>query len=81
MNKLASLAMVLYGLFAGLPALAQETNQDTAVDVVAELPSAAELEAAGAIIGRIVFERQNVFDPTKPGENKSIFRLASRVFQ
>ena len=48
------------------------------VDAVAGLPSAAELEAAGAIIGRVIIEKQNVFDTSKPGENKSIFRLANR---
>ena len=47
-------------------------------DAVAGLPSAAELEAAGAIIGRVIIEKQNVFDTSKPGENKSIFRLANR---
>jgi outer membrane protein assembly factor BamA len=78
MNKLACLALVLSGFLTELPVLAQETNQDTVVDAVADLPSAAELEAAGAIIGRIVIERQNVFDTSKPGENKSIFRLANR---
>ena len=70
--------MVLCGFLTGLSALAQETQQDTVVDAVAQLPSAAELEAAGAVIGRIVIERQNVFDTSKPGENKSIFRLANR---
>ena len=70
--------MFLSGFLAGLPAPAQETIQDTVVEAVADLPSAAELEAAGAIIGRIIVERQNVFDTSKPGENKSLFRLANR---
>lgn len=43
-----------------------------------KLPSAADLEASGAVIGEIIFARQNVFDTTLPGENKSIFRLANR---
>ena len=44
----------------------------------AEVASPAELEAAGAVIGEIIYEKQNVFDPTKPGENKSLYRLANR---
>ena len=43
-----------------------------------KLPSTAELEAAGAVIGNIVVERDNVFDTSQPGENKLIFRLANR---
>jgi len=42
------------------------------------LPSVEDIEAAGAVIGRIIFEKQNVFDTTQPGENKSIYRLANR---
>jgi outer membrane protein assembly factor BamA len=43
-----------------------------------EVPTPAELEAAGAVIGEIIYEKQNVFDPTQPGENKSLYRLANR---
>ena len=32
----------------------------------------------GAVIGEIFYDKQNVFDTTKPGENKSLFRLANR---
>jgi outer membrane protein assembly factor BamA len=78
MNKLACLALVLCGFLTCPPGQAQETNQDTVVDADADLPAAAELEAAGAIIGRIVIDRENVFDTSKPGENKSLFRLANR---
>ena len=42
------------------------------------LPSVQELEAMGAVIGEIRFDKQNVFDVTQPGENKSLFRLANR---
>ncbi|MBT6209630.1 MAG: hypothetical protein HOI35_06385, partial [Woeseia sp.] len=31
-----------------------------------KLPSTAELEAAGAVIGNIVVERDNVFDTSQP---------------
>ena len=78
-KKLACLALVSSGLLAPLAAPAQEANQDVMVEPgAAELPSAAELEAEGAIIGRVIIEKQNVFDTSKPAENKSIFRLANR---
>ena len=44
----------------------------------AELPSPGDIEAAGAIIGEIIYEKQNVFDLTQPGENKALYRLANR---
>jgi outer membrane protein assembly factor BamA len=77
-NKLACLVLVSTGLLMPLPTLPEETNQDVLVDAMADLPSSAELEATGAIIGRVIIEKQNVFDTSKPGENKSIFRLANR---
>jgi len=43
-----------------------------------KLPPPAELEAQGAIIGQIFFDKQNVFDTSKPGENNSLYRLANR---
>ena len=55
--------------------------------IVASLPAAAadvdipppqELEAAGAIIGSITFDRQNVFDLSDPEEDKALYRLANR---
>ena len=42
------------------------------------LPSPQDMEAAGAVIGEIYFDRQNVFDLSAPGENKSLYRLANR---
>lgn len=45
----------------------------------ATLPTVDELETAGAIIGNIVFDKENVFDPGRPGENKSLYRLANRL--
>ena len=78
MNMTACLALIASGSLTLLPALAQEPDQDVMIDAAANLPSAAELEAAGATIGRIIIEKQNVFDTSKPGENKSIFRLANR---
>ena len=42
-------------------------------------PSAAELEAAGAIIGEIVIINGDVFDTSLPEEDKSLFRLANKL--
>ncbi len=78
LNVLACLALVAYGLLMPLMAGAQAADQGTEVDAAPGLPSSAELEAAGATIGLIVIEKQNVFDLSLPDENKSIFRLANR---
>jgi outer membrane protein assembly factor BamA len=77
--KLACLVLVSGGLLAPSYVLAQEPDEEvTPESVAADVPPAAELEAAGAIIGRVVIEKQNVFDTSKPGENKSFFRWANR---
>jgi len=45
----------------------------------AALPSAAELENAGAVIGDIVIDAQNIFDLNDPKEDKALFRTANRI--
>ena len=78
MSKFAFLVLIAHGfLMPSLPA-AQVDDQGADVDALSELPSAAELEAAGATIGRIIIDKQDVFDLSKPEENKSIYRLANR---
>jgi outer membrane protein assembly factor BamA len=52
------------------------TSADETVEP--KIPSRAELEAQGAIIGEIIYDKKNVFDTTQPGENKSLYRLANR---
>ena len=42
------------------------------------MPSVDELEAMGAVIGTITYDKKNVFDTSQPGENKSLFRFANR---
>ena len=42
----------------------------------AEVPDDATLEAAGARIGTVRIDRQNVFDLSKPEEDTALFRLA-----
>jgi len=41
------------------------------------IPSLAELEAAGARIGEIRVDTENIFDLTHPSENNSFYRLAN----
>ena len=43
------------------------------------IPSLAELEAAGATIGEIRIDAQNIFDLDDPQENNALFRLANRL--
>lgn len=43
------------------------------------IPSLAQLEAAGARIGEIRIDTQNIFDLGDPKENNSFFRLANRL--
>ncbi len=43
-----------------------------------ELPSDAELEAMGAVIGNITLVRDNVFDTSKRGEHYALYVLANR---
>ena len=45
----------------------------------AGLPSFAELEAAGARIGEIRVDTENIFDTADPKENKLLFRWANAL--
>lgn len=45
----------------------------------AALPSAAEMQAAGAVIGEIVIINGDVFDTNLPEEDKRLFRLANKL--
>lgn len=44
-----------------------------------EVPGPAELEARGAIIGKVEIVVQDIFDPTDPREDKALYRLANRL--
>ncbi|MFO1326024.1 MAG: hypothetical protein U1F56_01605 [Rubrivivax sp.] len=63
----AALASILLG--AAAPVLAAE----------AALPTFAELEAAGAVIGRIQVTVRDIFDTEDPREDHALFRLANRL--
>ena len=45
----------------------------------ADLPGDGELEAAGAVIGKIEIDTRNIFDQTDPREINGLFRLANRL--
>jgi hypothetical protein len=45
----------------------------------ADLPSDAELEAAGAVIGEIDIDTRNIFDESDARERNGLFRLANRL--
>lgn len=44
-----------------------------------KVPSAHELEVAGAVIGEIVIDAQNIFDLTDPRESSGLYRLADTL--
>jgi hemolysin activation/secretion protein len=45
----------------------------------AGLPTDAQLEAAGAVIGKVDIDIRNIFDESDPRENKGLYRLADRL--
>lgn len=47
-------------------------------EVDPEMPSGEQLEEMGATIGRIVLDKDNVFDTSRPDEDKFLYRLANR---
>jgi hypothetical protein len=59
------------------PIVAQPEQSTVAGDGSAIL-TADDLEVSGAVIGQVIFDKQDVFDTTLPGENKSLYRLANR---
>ena len=50
-----------------------------AVEIAPTVPSAATLEESQARIGAIFIAVGDIFDTTKPGENKRLYRFANRV--
>jgi outer membrane protein assembly factor BamA len=57
--------------FSCVPAVAEDSVRASAV------PSFAELEAAGAVIGEVRINPQNIFDLDDPKEDNALFRLAN----
>lgn len=52
---------------------------DSHADVDPALPSAEELMALGATIGRIEIHIGNIFDTSDPRENRALFRVANKL--
>jgi outer membrane protein assembly factor BamA len=74
-TRIAIIAALLIAMAGpGRLAMAQDEEPTEAP----RIPKPAELEAAGAVIGEVIFDKQNVFDLTKPGENNALYRLANR---
>lgn len=74
-------AMAAFLLAAGLSAQAQveedAVERATREETPPEIPPASQLEAMGARIGKIVLLKENVFDPSRPEEDKWLYRLAN----
>lgn len=66
-------ALALSLVLVCLPVPAQVSIAD------ARIPSFAELEAAGAVIGKVRIDNQNIFNLEDPKENNALFRLANRL--
>ncbi len=70
---------VLAVLTACCPAaIAAAQAVDTSEAATSTLPSDADLEAQGARIGTVAILVKPIFDPTKSGENKALYRLADK---
>jgi hypothetical protein len=61
-----------------LPDVRARTTHD-ALQRPDDVPSDAELESAHARIGRIIVVTRNIFDPARPEEDASLFRLANKL--
>jgi hypothetical protein len=72
-------------LYAGIaqPAFAAKLTdtEHTRIDEPrpADVPGDAELEAAGAVIGRVEIVTRNIFDQSDPRESNGLFRLANHL--
>jgi len=88
----ADLARLLAGCCAAIacslgPAAAQEPATEQKVPLSAEpapasagrIPSFAELEAAGAVIGEVRIDNRNIFDLTDEKENGILYRAANAI--
>lgn len=71
------------GKRADVPVTADNTAAETPATKKSAIrlprPSFAELQAAGAVIGQIHIDNQNIFDLEDPRENNSLFRLANKL--
>lgn len=66
-------------LLAALAALAVPSARAAGSADPAPVPSPEALERAGAVVGEIRIEVEDIFDPTQPEEDRRLFRLANRL--
>ena len=66
-------------LRAALADTAEPTDVADVVNAIETLPSDAELEKSGAVIGVIRVDNKNIFDKNDPKDNKALFRLADKL--
>jgi hypothetical protein len=76
--------LFLLGFLAALAAVASPTPPDHRVPAPVPAPAPdplapERLEAAGARIGSVEIDAQDIFDESLPGEDKTLFRLANRL--
>jgi hypothetical protein len=75
-------AAVLTAMFSDVAFAAKLTDKEhTRIDEPrpADVPSDAELEAQGAVIGRVDIDIRNIFDQRDPREDNGLFRLANTL--
>ncbi len=72
LSALAAAFCIAHASHAQVPA-------EVAKPAAAPLPTLAELEAAGAVIGEIHIRPQNIFNLDDEDENNALFRLANRL--
>ena len=78
-NGAAIVILLGITLAAGIPLVAAAQTPPPAPDTRPALPSDAELESSGAVIGRIVLNIGNIFNEADPREDKALYRLANRL--
>ena len=71
------LSVIAWMTCCAVPALAQEAGPPGEAREPA-IPTPAALEAMGAVIGEITLDKENVFNPERPGEDNALYRLANR---
>lgn len=75
------LACLLVLAVARVPAqdAVAEGNAPATTTPTPDVPAPQDLEAAGALIGTISIDNQNIFDLSDPREDKRLYRLANRL--
>lgn len=75
-QRLAAAACACAAALAPVPAMAATADP---ARVATALPTLAELEKAGAVIGEIRIATQDIFDTADPAEDKLLFRAANAL--